>query len=312
MALKPLKDRVVAKIEKPAEKTAAGILLGDTKEKTAYAVVESVGPEVKSVKKGDKIVYKEYSTMEVKIEKEEFIILKEEDILATFLSVKRSSYLLLGNPPRLYNDFDGLLALFNGVVVVNRKNQKSRHSSIDKCKRVLELGSDLILFPEGVDNKTPNALVLHLFSGIYQIAKDRNVKIVPVIHYKEEDKNILHTVIDDPIDVSSMSREEALMTLRDRYSYWKYLMMEKYGQSTREKEVGNILDVDSYWEEKIKSQYKQRYDREAEVKAFYATKSEREYYQALDDIAHLEENPNTVLLVEDAKKLVKSQIQRRV
>ena len=235
-----------------------------------------------------------------------------EDILATFLSVKRSSYLLLGNPPRLYNDFDGLLALFNGVVVVNRKNQKSRHSSIDKCKRVLELGSDLILFPEGVDNKTPNALVLHLFSGIYQIAKDRNVKIVPVIHYKEEDKNILHTVIDDPIDVSSMSREEALMTLRDRYSYWKYLMMEKYGQSTREKEVGNILDVDSYCEEKIKSQYKQRYDREAEVKAFYATKSEREYYQALDDIAHLEENPNTVLLVEDAKKLVKSQIQRRV
>ena len=45
MALKPLKDRVVAKVEKPAEKTAGGILLGDTKEKPAYAVVESVGPE---------------------------------------------------------------------------------------------------------------------------------------------------------------------------------------------------------------------------------------------------------------------------
>lgn len=83
MALKPLKDRVVAKVEKPAEKTAGGILLGDTKEKPAYAVVESVGPEVKSVKKGDKIVYKEYSTTEVKVENIEYIILKEEDILAT-------------------------------------------------------------------------------------------------------------------------------------------------------------------------------------------------------------------------------------
>ena len=83
MALKPLKDRVVAKIEKPLEKTKSGILLGEAKEKPAYAVVKSVGPEVKGVKKGDKIVYKEYSTTEIKIDDEEFIILKEEDILAT-------------------------------------------------------------------------------------------------------------------------------------------------------------------------------------------------------------------------------------
>ncbi len=83
MALTPLKDRVVAKIEKPLEKTKSGILLGEAKEKPAYAVVESVGPEVKSVKKGEKIVYKEYSTTEIKIDGTDYIILKEEDILAT-------------------------------------------------------------------------------------------------------------------------------------------------------------------------------------------------------------------------------------
>ena len=83
MTLKPLKDRIVAKIEKPAEKTAAGILLGEAKEKPAYAVVESVGPEVKAVKKGDKIVYKEYSTTEIKVDGTEYIIVKEEDVLAT-------------------------------------------------------------------------------------------------------------------------------------------------------------------------------------------------------------------------------------
>ena len=83
MALKPLSDRIVAKIEKPLEKTASGILLGEAKEKPAYAVVESVGPEVKEVKKGDKIVYKEYSTTEIKIEDKEYIVLKEEDVLAT-------------------------------------------------------------------------------------------------------------------------------------------------------------------------------------------------------------------------------------
>ena len=83
MALKPLKDRVVAVVEKPLEKTKSGILLGEAKEKPAYAVVESVGPEVKSVKQGDKIVYKEYSTTEVRVNDLDYIILKEEDILAT-------------------------------------------------------------------------------------------------------------------------------------------------------------------------------------------------------------------------------------
>ena len=82
--LKPLKDRVVAKIEKPAEKTASGLLLpSDAKEKSSFAVVTAVGEGVKSVKKGDKIIYKEYSTTSVKVEDEDYIILDEKDVLAT-------------------------------------------------------------------------------------------------------------------------------------------------------------------------------------------------------------------------------------
>jgi len=83
MALKPLKDMVVAVQEKPLEKTESGILLGEAKEKPVYAVVEAVGPEVKNVKKGDKIIYKEYSTTNLKIDEKEYIIVKEEDVLAT-------------------------------------------------------------------------------------------------------------------------------------------------------------------------------------------------------------------------------------
>ena len=83
MALKPLKDRIVAVVEKPLEKTKSGILLGEAKEKPAYAVVESVGPDVENVKKGDKIIYKEFSTTEIKMDDKDYIILKEEDVLAT-------------------------------------------------------------------------------------------------------------------------------------------------------------------------------------------------------------------------------------
>ena len=84
MTLKPLKDRVVAFKEQPKEKTASGLLLpSDSKEKPAYAVVESVGPDVKEIKKGDKIIYKEYSGTNLKINDTEYLILDEKDILAT-------------------------------------------------------------------------------------------------------------------------------------------------------------------------------------------------------------------------------------
>ncbi|MBR3180777.1 co-chaperone GroES [Candidatus Saccharibacteria bacterium] len=84
MSLKPLKDRIVAKVEKPAEKTSSGLLLpSDSKEKPAFAIVESVGAEVKEIKKGDRIIYKEYSTTPVKIDGEEYLIVEEKDVLAT-------------------------------------------------------------------------------------------------------------------------------------------------------------------------------------------------------------------------------------
>ena len=83
MQLHPLGDRIVALKEEAQTMTKSGILLGEAKEAPSYAVVESVGPDVKTVKKGDKVVYKQYSTTEVKLDDKEYIIVKEEDVLAT-------------------------------------------------------------------------------------------------------------------------------------------------------------------------------------------------------------------------------------
>jgi chaperonin GroES len=82
--IKPLADRVVAVREVAATKTASGIYLPDNaKEKPVLAIVAAIGPDVKSLKVGDKIVYKEYSTTELKIDGTEYLIVKEEDVLAT-------------------------------------------------------------------------------------------------------------------------------------------------------------------------------------------------------------------------------------
>ena len=82
--IKPLGDRVVAVREEAKTQTASGIYLPDSsKEKPVMAKVQAVGSEVKHVKVGDQIVYKEYSTTELKVDGVEYLIVKEEDILAT-------------------------------------------------------------------------------------------------------------------------------------------------------------------------------------------------------------------------------------
>lgn len=83
MKLNPLHDMVVALKEQPMEQTKSGILLGEAKETPAYALVESIGPNVKTIKVGDKIVYKQYSTTEIKLDNQDYILVKEEDVLAT-------------------------------------------------------------------------------------------------------------------------------------------------------------------------------------------------------------------------------------
>ncbi len=82
--LQPLGDYVVAMGEEAETKTASGIYLPEkAAEKPKTAKVVAVGPAVNQVKSGDRIVYKSFSTTEVKVGKEEYILVKEEDVLAT-------------------------------------------------------------------------------------------------------------------------------------------------------------------------------------------------------------------------------------
>ena len=91
MKLVPLGDRVVLKQLVAEETTKSGIVLpGQSKEKPQQADVKAVGPggvvdgkEVKmEVKVGDQVIYSKYAGTEVKLDEEEFIIVRQSDILA--------------------------------------------------------------------------------------------------------------------------------------------------------------------------------------------------------------------------------------
>jgi len=91
MKLKPLCDRVVIKQLEAEETTKSGIVLpGTAKEKPQQAEVVAVGPggvvdgkEIKmELKAGDRVIYSKYAGTEVKLENEEFIIVRQSDVLA--------------------------------------------------------------------------------------------------------------------------------------------------------------------------------------------------------------------------------------
>ena len=91
MKLVPLGDRVVLKQEVAEETTKSGIVLaGQSKEKPQQAEVVAVGPggivdgkEVTMlVSVGDKVIYSKYSGTEVELDGEEYLVVKQNDILA--------------------------------------------------------------------------------------------------------------------------------------------------------------------------------------------------------------------------------------
>lgn len=91
MTLKPLTDRVVVKMVEAEETTKSGIVLASAaKEKPQIAEIIAVGPggmvdgnEVKmEVTVGQKVIVSKYAGTEVKLDKEEYIIVKQSDILA--------------------------------------------------------------------------------------------------------------------------------------------------------------------------------------------------------------------------------------
>ena len=90
MKFRPLQDRIVVRRLEEDEKTAGGIIIPDTaKEKPMQGEVIAVGPGVRDetgkllpldVKKGDRVLFGKWSGTEVKIDGEEFAIMKESDI----------------------------------------------------------------------------------------------------------------------------------------------------------------------------------------------------------------------------------------
>ena len=196
----------------------------------------------------------------------------KDDILATILAHQRHGYLFMASLPQFFNTLDGLTAWLNGVGLFNRKVKESRQSFIPKGKKVISYGADVYMAPEGIWNKTVDKPSLDLWRGAYVLSCETGALALPMVHYlRDKNGNVvnnpIHTVVDEPIALYNLPEQAALNYLRDVLATWYSLMMEKYGKSTKEKELKGF----SCWQDAQMSKLKDsvatvdRYDSEIET-----------------------------------------------
>lgn len=104
----------------------------------------------------------------------------KDDALGSVLAAKRHTYILFGSLPQFYNTVDGITAWLIGVVMANRKSRISKKTVIPKMVRAMNCGADLLVYPEGVWNLSPNVLILNLWPGVYRIACETGAKSFPL------------------------------------------------------------------------------------------------------------------------------------
>lgn len=259
----------------------------------------------------------------------------KDDAMATIQSA-RPFYFMFGSLPLYFNSFDGVLTYLVGAILINRKNKNSKRAALKKAGIAIDYGADLFWATEATHNKTANSLMLDQWDGVYRLVCEKGIKVVPVSHYLidpthsiiSNDVNPIHTVVDNPIDLTEFPSEKAALSyLRDVISSWYYLMMEKYGKMSREElfhlyeqrainyginpeelierpltsaEIGTLYNMD------LRSTVS-NYDTSAEIISDYQDKNVVKPEEVFMPIANIK-NPICSSNVLEAKKLVRERI----
>lgn len=149
------------------------------------------------------------------------------DIQRTFQVIKEPAYLMLGDPGILYKMpiYQGLK--MNGVIPLETKNKIDRKIAYNRSKELLNNGGNLLIYPEGAWNVTPNEIVMKTFVGTVRLAKEVGVEIVPIAVEQYGNKFYFNIGKNYGIDKKTTKSEEELNSeLRDKLATLKWQLIE--------------------------------------------------------------------------------------
>ena len=164
------------------------------------------------------------------------------DIIASLATIDRNAYLLMGTTDQVEHNPLMNFAWLNGFIYVNRTDDESRKSAVDKMEFVIKHGPSVMLFPEGGFNNTENILINRPFAGAYLLAKHTGAKVVPIAPFYEYGSDTIYMNYGEPMNLSMYdTKQEAIQVLADVLSTMVWANIENHStRFTRANLTGDI------------------------------------------------------------------------
>ena len=162
------------------------------------------------------------------------------DVEMAIEAVRTPAWVVIGDPRELYKNVSGMMLQMNGWIPLDVQDKKDRTAAKAQMKALLEKNGDLLMFPEGTQNVSPDLLLNHLYAGAVDLAITCHAEIVPIA--LEWDKDTYYCVIGENIDYTGCRYEDRFTlseNLRDQMATLKWKIIEhlpslKHGDITEE------------------------------------------------------------------------------
>ena len=165
------------------------------------------------------------------------------DIQRTLQVIKEPAYLMLGDPGILYKKliYQGLK--LNGVIPLETKNRLDRKVAYNRSIELLKNGGNLLIYPEGAWNVSPNEIVMKTFVGTVRMAKETGAYIVPIA-VEQYGKNFYFNIGKNYGIASNSNKNENELNneLRDKLATLKWQIMETQKMVKRDSIPDNYIN----------------------------------------------------------------------
>ena len=157
------------------------------------------------------------------------------DIEMSFLAIHSPCWVALGWPRELYKSINGMMTQMNGWIPFDIDHKDDRIAAKAQMQALLKKGGNLLLFPEGIQNISPNALIGHLYAGAVDLAITYGAEIIPVAIGRNEEKYFF--IIGENISYENYTYDDRYRLteeLRNHLATLKWEIIEKLPTIKRE------------------------------------------------------------------------------
>ena len=162
------------------------------------------------------------------------------EIASNLAVIDRKVWPLIGTTDQIDHNPQMLIGWINGMMYVDKFSAESRRESMKKMKRILQAGSSVLLFPEGVLNNSENLLCMPVYPGFYHLSLETGEKVIPIVSQAEHGAERILVAAGDPMSFEGMNKNEAMDALRDALATLRFELIERLPVLERKTISGDI------------------------------------------------------------------------